>query len=213
MAGEPLITVTGNLVADPEPRVSQAGKPWVTFRIASTPRVRDRESGDWADGEPLWLGCRAYGDLAENIAASLTKGARVLVQGRLTQRSYTDNQGQQRTSLDLEVEEIGPSLRFATASVQRSSGGGGRGRGGAGSAASYYGQSQTSQNGYAPQQQQSAAAAYGGQQQPQGQEAWGRPAVQQQTSQGNPWGQPPAQQGGQYQQQSFGDGFDDEQPF
>ncbi|MBC9955255.1 single-stranded DNA-binding protein [Leucobacter sp. cx-42] len=119
MAGEPLITVVGNLVADPEPRVSQAGKSWVTFRIASTPRVRDRQSGDWSDGEPLWLGCRAFGEYADNIAASLTKGMRVIVQGRLTQRSYTDNQGQQRTSLDLDVEEVGPSLRFATAQVSR----------------------------------------------------------------------------------------------
>lgn len=119
MAGEPLITVVGNLVADPEPRVSQAGKSWVTFRIASTPRVRDRQSGDWSDGEPLWIGCRAYGEYADNIAASLTKGMRVIVYGRLTQRSYTDNQGQQRTSLDLEVEEVGPSLRFATAQVSR----------------------------------------------------------------------------------------------
>ncbi|MHA3724342.1 single-stranded DNA-binding protein [Leucobacter sp. HY1910] len=119
MAGEPLITVVGNLVADPEPRVSQSGKSWVTFRIASTPRVRDRQSGDWSDGEPLWLGCRAFGEYADNIAATLTKGMRVIVQGRLTQRSYTDNQGQQRTSLDLDVEEVGPSLRFATAQVAR----------------------------------------------------------------------------------------------
>ena len=125
MAGEPLITVVGNLVADPEPRVSQGGKSWVTFRIASTPRVRDRQSGDWADGEALWLGCRAYGEYADNIAATLTKGMRVIVQGRLTQRSYTDNQGAQRTSLDLEVEEVGPSLRFASAQVTRKSGGGG----------------------------------------------------------------------------------------
>ena len=120
MAGEPLITVVGNLVADPEPRISQSGKSWCTFRIASTPRVRDKQSGDWSDGEALWLGCRAYGEYADNIAASLTKGMRVIVQGRLTQRSYTDNQGQQRTSLDLEVEEVGPSLRFATAQVSRS---------------------------------------------------------------------------------------------
>lgn len=127
MAGEPLITVVGNLVADPEPRVSQAGRSWVTFRIASTPRVRDRQSGDWSDGEPLWLGCRAYGEYADNIAASLTKGMRVIVQGRLTSRSYTDNQGQQRTSLDLEVEEVGPSLRFATAQITR---GQSRGQGG-----------------------------------------------------------------------------------
>lgn len=121
---EPIITVIGNLVADPEPRVSQGGKSWVTFRIASTPRVRDRQSGDWADGEALWLGCRAYGEHADNIAASLTKGMRVIVQGRLTQRSYTDNQGAQRTSLDLEVEEVGPSLRFASAQVTRKNGGG-----------------------------------------------------------------------------------------
>lgn len=127
MAGEPLITVIGNLVADPEPRVSNQGKSWVTFRIASTPRVRDRQSGDWADGEALWLGCRAYGEYADNIAASLTKGMRVVVQGRLTQRTYTDNQGAQRTSLDLEVEEVGPSLRFATATVTR---GQDRGKGG-----------------------------------------------------------------------------------
>lgn len=127
MAGEPLITVVGNVVADPEPRVSQAGRSWVTFRIASTPRVRDRQTGDWSDGEPLWIGCRAYGEYADNIAASVTKGMRVIVYGRLTQRSYTDNQGQQRTSLDLEVEEIGPSLRFATAQVTR---GQSRGQGG-----------------------------------------------------------------------------------
>lgn len=134
MSGEPLITVVGNLVADPEPRVSQGGKTWVTFRIASTPRVRDKQSGDWADGEALWLGCRAYGEYADNIAASLTKGMRVIVQGRLTQRSYTDNQGAQRTSLDLEVEEVGPSLRFASAQVTRKSGGGGtqQAQGGAG---------------------------------------------------------------------------------
>ena len=122
MAGEPLITVVGNLVADPEPRVSQSGKSWVTFRIASTPRVRDKQSGDWADGEALWLGCRAYGEYADNIAASLTKGSRVIVQGRLSQRSFTDKDGQQRTSLDLEVDEIGPSLRFTTAQVARKGG-------------------------------------------------------------------------------------------
>ena len=135
MAGEPLITVVGNLVADPEPRVSQAGKSWVTFRIASTPRVRDRQSGDWSDGEALWLGCRAYGEYADNIAATLTKGMRVIVQGRLSQRSYKDNNGQDRTSLDLEVEEIGPSLRFATAQITRSqTRGGGNGGGSSGPA-------------------------------------------------------------------------------
>lgn len=148
MAGEPLVTVVGNLVADPEPRVSQAGKSWVTFRIASTPRVRDRETGNWADGEPLWLGCRAFGEYADNIASSLTKGMRVIVQGRLTQRSYTDNQGQQRTSLDLDVEEVGPSLRFATASITRgqSRGQGGGFGGGAPSGQPEWGQSAVRSN-------------------------------------------------------------------
>ncbi|MGJ0205039.1 single-stranded DNA-binding protein [Leucobacter sp. gxy201] len=152
MAGEPLITVVGNLVADPEARVSQAGKSWCTFRIASTPRVRDRQSGDWSDGEPLWLGCRAYGEYADNIVASLTKGTRVIVQGRLTQRSYTDNQGQQRTSLDLEVEEVGPSLRFATTQVAR-------------------GQARGQVGGFG-----------GSNNQPQGQSSWGRSGGQQQDN-------------------------------
>ncbi|MBP1326543.1 single-strand DNA-binding protein [Leucobacter exalbidus] len=184
MAGEPLITVVGNLVADPEPRVSQAGKSWVTFRIASTPRVRDRQSGDWSDGEPLWLGCRAYGEYADNIAASLTKGMRVIVQGRLTQRSYTDNQGQQRTSLDLEVEEVGPSLRFATTQVSR---GQARGQvGGFGGGAQPAGQPSWGQPAAAPQAQPAPAAPVD-----------------------NPWtnsGQGAATGG-------FGGGFDDEQPF
>lgn len=150
MAGEPLITVVGNLVADPEPRVSQAGKSWVTFRIASTPRVRDRQSGDWSDGEALFLGCRAFGEYADNIASSLTKGMRVIVQGRLTQRSYTDNQGQQRTSLDLEVEEVGPSLRWSTAQVSR---GQSRGQGGGFGGGQPAGQPNWGQSA-APQQQQ-----------------------------------------------------------
>lgn len=198
MANEPLITVAGNLVADPELRVSQAGKPWVTFRIASTPRVKDRQTNDWSDGEPLWLGCRAYGQEAENIAASLRKGNRVLVLGRLTQRSYTDNQGQQRTSLDLEVEECGPSLKFATAQPMR---GGAGGAAGAGSAASHYGQPQTAAAAYGQQPAQQAPA-YGQPAQPQGQAAWNpapsAPAAQapqqpaaQQPAQGDPWNNQP----------------------
>lgn len=120
MSGEAVITTTGNLVADPEPRVSQAGNAWVTFRIANTPRVRDRQSGDWSDGEALWLGCRAYGELADHITQSLHKGARVLVTGKLTQRSYQDNEGRDRISMELEVEEIGPSLRFKDVQIMRS---------------------------------------------------------------------------------------------
>lgn len=188
MAGEPLITVVGNLVADPEPRVSQAGKSWVTFRIASTPRVRDRQTGDWSDGEPLWLGCRAYGEFADNIAASLTKGSRVVVQGRLTSRSYTDNQGQQRTSLDLEVEEIGPSLRFATAQVSR---GASRGQVGGFGGGQPQGQSNWGNSGG-----NSGSNAGGGASSGQG---------------GNPWAD--SGQGGKSGQGGFGGGFDDEQPF
>ena len=179
MAGEPLITVVGNLVADPEPRVSQAGKSWCTFRIASTPRVRDRQSGEYTDGEPLWLGCRAYGQYADNIVASLQKGARVVIQGRLTQRSYTDNQGQQRTSLDLEVGESGPSLRFAAAQEARTSDrgqGGGRGRHGQHEGQGAWGQP-------AAQQCQGDPRNPGGAQPQQG-----RPPAQQNA----PQGQPPA---------------------
>lgn len=161
MAGEPLITVVGNLVADPEPRVSQAGKSWVTFRIASTPRVRDRQSGDWSDGEALFLGCRAFGEYADNIASSLTKGMRVIVQGRLTQRSYTDNQGQQRTSLDLEVEEVGPSLRWSTAQVSR---GQSRGQGGGFGGGQPAGQPNWGQSAAPQQQQQSNPWTNSGQQ-------------------------------------------------
>lgn len=163
MAGEPIITIIGNVVADPEPRVSQAGKPWVTFRIASTPRVRDRQSGDWADGEPLWVGCRAYGEQADNIASTLAKGMRVIVQGRLTQRAYTDSQGQDRTSLDLEVEEVGPSLRFATASVARAGSGGPAGGGW-----------EKPGNGAAPSYGQTEGGGYGA---AQSQPAWGESAV------------------------------------
>lgn len=124
MAGEPITTVVGNLVADPEGRVSQAGKPWVTFRVASTPRVRDRQSGDYVDGEPLWLGCRAHGDLADHIVQSLSKGARVIMQGRLSQRTY-EQDGQKRTSLDFDVEAIGPELRFNSVTVNPRNGAGG----------------------------------------------------------------------------------------
>lgn len=123
MANEPVVTIVGNLADDPEARVSQAGKPWVTFRVASTPRERDRQSGDFKDGEPLWVNCRAYGELAEHIVASLAKGLRVITQGKLTQQSY-EKDGQKRTALQLEVDAIGPELRFATATVQRSRGSG-----------------------------------------------------------------------------------------
>ncbi|MDO4240970.1 MAG: single-stranded DNA-binding protein [Microbacteriaceae bacterium] len=117
---EPQITVVGNLASDPDLRTSNSGNPWVTFTVAATPRVRDRQTGNWADGETLWVRCRAFGEYAENIANSLKKGMRVLVEGKLSQSRYTDKDGLERTSLELDVNEVGPSLRFATAQVVRS---------------------------------------------------------------------------------------------
>src|ERR1044071_6224664 len=135
MAGETVITVVGNLTDDPELRFTPSGAAVAKFRIASTPRTMDRQSGEWKDGEPLFLACNIWRDAAEHVAESLTRGARVIVQGRLRQRSYETREGEKRTVYELEVDEIGPSLRYATAKVQkmsRSSGGGGGGFGGGG---------------------------------------------------------------------------------
>jgi single-strand DNA-binding protein len=134
MAGETVITVVGNLVNDPEIRFLTSGAAVAQFRIASTPRTLDRQSGEWKDGEALFLTCNVWRDAAENVAESLTRGTRVIVQGRLRQRSYETKEGEKRTSYELEVDEIGPSLRYAQAKVQRMSRSGGSGGGfGAGS--------------------------------------------------------------------------------
>jgi len=128
MAGETVITVVGNLTDDPELRFTPSGAAVAKFRIASTPRTLDRQSGEWKDGEPLFLACNIWRDAAEHVAESLQRGARVIVQGRLRQRSYETREGEKRTVYELEVDEIGPSLRYATAKVQkmsRSGGGGG----------------------------------------------------------------------------------------
>lgn len=127
MANDTVITVIGNLTADPELRFTQSGLAVASFTVASTPRSFDRQSGEWKDGEALFLRCSIWRDAAENVAESLEKGTRVIVQGRLKQRSYTDRDGNNRTSIELDVEEIGPSLRYATAKptkVQRGGGGG-----------------------------------------------------------------------------------------
>jgi single-strand DNA-binding protein len=130
VAGETIITVVGNLTADPELRYTQNGLAVANFTIASTPRTFDRQSNDWKDGEALFLRASVWREFAEHVAGSLTKGSRVVATGRLKQRSYDDRDGQKRTSIELEVDEIGPSLRYATAQVTRSSGGGGGGGGG-----------------------------------------------------------------------------------
>jgi single-strand DNA-binding protein len=140
MAGETIITVVGNLTADPELRYTQSGLAVANFTIASTPRTFDRQANDWKDGEALFLRASCWREFAEHVAGSLTKGSRVIATGRLKQRSYDDREGNKRTAIELEVDEIGPSLRYATAQVTRaaggSTGGGGRGQvaGGAGGA-------------------------------------------------------------------------------
>jgi len=132
MAGETVITVVGNLTADPELRYTQNGLAVANFTIASTPRTFDRQANEWKDGDALFLRASVWREFAEHVAGSLTKGSRVIVQGRLRQRSYQDREGQQRTSIELEVDEIGPSLRYATAQITRAAGGSGGGGGGRG---------------------------------------------------------------------------------
>ncbi|AND18022.1 single-stranded DNA-binding protein [Rathayibacter tritici] len=132
MAGETIITVVGNLTADPELRYTQGGLAVANFTIASTPRTFDRQANDWKDGEALFLRASVWREFAENVAGTLTKGSRVVATGRLKQRSYETKEGEKRTSIELEIDEIGPSLRYATAQVTRASGGGGRGQAGGG---------------------------------------------------------------------------------
>ena len=127
MAGDTVITVIGNLTADPELRWTQSGAAVADFTVASTPRTYDRNAGEWRDGDTLFMRCSVWRDTAENVAESLRKGMRVIVQGRLTQRSSDTQQGERRTVVELQVDEIGPSLRRARAQVTRTapSGGGG----------------------------------------------------------------------------------------
>src|SRR5262247_461727 len=127
-AGDVTITVIGNLTDDPELRFTPSGAAVAKFRVAPTPRFLDRQTNEWKDGEPLFLQCNAWRQMAENVAESLQRGARVVVTGRLRQRSYETREGEKRTVFELEVDEVGPSLKYATAKVQkmsRSSGGGG----------------------------------------------------------------------------------------
>jgi single-strand DNA-binding protein len=134
VAGETIITVVGNLTADPELRYTQNGLAVANFTIASTPRTFDRQANDWKDGEALFLRASCWREFAEHVAGSLTKGARVVATGRLKQRSYETKEGEKRTAIELEVDEIGPSLRYATAQVTRASGGSGGSGGGQGAA-------------------------------------------------------------------------------
>ena len=195
MAGETVITVVGNLVDDPELRFTPSGAAVANFRIASTPRTFDKQSNEWKDGDALFLSCAVWRQAAENVAESLQKGMRVVVQGRLKQRSYETREGEKRTVVELDVEEVGPSLKYATAKVarvQRSGGGGYGSQGGGGD------------DPWASSPAQSGQQSGG---QPQGAPQGG--------GQGGSWGgqQGGAPQGGQPQNDPWASGGSDEPPF
>ena len=177
MAGETTITVIGNLVDDPELRFTPSGAPVANFRIASTPRTFDRQSNEWKDGDTLFLSCAVWRQAAENVAESLQRGMRVIVQGRLKSRQYETREGEKRTVFEIDVEEVGPSLRSASAKVtktQRSGGGGGYSGGGGG-------------GGY---------SGGGGQQSAPADDPWASPAPSQGGGGGGWGGQSQGQQGG-----------------
>ncbi|MDQ1718950.1 MAG: single-strand DNA-binding protein [Pseudonocardiales bacterium] len=146
MAGETVITVVGNLTADPELRFTPSGAAVASFTVASTPRTFDRQSNEWKDGEALFLRCSIWRQAAENVAESLTRGMRVVVQGRLQQRSFETREGEKRTVIEMQVDEVGPSLRYATAKVNRTQ----RGSSGGGFGADNSGGAPGGGGGYAP---------------------------------------------------------------
>jgi single-strand DNA-binding protein len=152
-AGDTPITVVGNLVADPELRFTPSGQPVATFRVASTPRFRDNASGEWKDGDSLFLSCNVWRQAAENVAESLQRGMRVIVTGRLRQRNYETKEGEKRTVYEVEVDDVGPSLRNASAKVNKASRGSGEGgfsggnRGGGSGGGGGYGGGQGSSGG------------------------------------------------------------------
>ena len=147
MAGDTQITIVGNLVDDPELRFTPSGAAVAKFRVASTPRYLDKNTNEWKDGEGLFLTCSIWRQAAENVAESLQRGARVIVQGRLQQRSYETKEGEKRTVVELQVDEIGPSLKYATAKVNKTTRGGGGGGGGFGGGGGYGGGNGGASNG------------------------------------------------------------------
>ncbi|AZQ72538.1 single-stranded DNA-binding protein [Streptomyces abikoensis] len=178
MAGETVITVVGNLVDDPELRFTPSGAAVAKFRVASTPRTFDRQTNEWKDGESLFLTCSVWRQAAENVAESLQRGMRVIVQGRLKQRSYEDREGVKRTVFELDVEEVGPSLKNATAKVTKTTGRGGQGGFGGGGGGQQGGGGWGSgpggqQGGGAPADDPWASSAPSGNQQGGGGGGWG----------------------------------------
>jgi single-strand DNA-binding protein len=184
MAGETVITVVGNLVDDPELRFTPSGAPVCNFRIASTPRTFDRQTNEWKDGDALFLGCSVWRQPAENCAETLQKGMRVIVQGRLKSRQYETREGEKRTVFEIDVEEIGPSLRYASAKVTkttRSGGGGGGYSGGGGGYGGGQQQSAPADDPWATPAPRQGGGGWGGQ--PQGGPQGGAPA-------NDPWATP-----------------------
>jgi single-strand DNA-binding protein len=177
MAGETTITVVGNLTNDPELRFTPSGSAVANFTVASTPRTFDRQSNEWKDGETLFLRASVWREAAENVAETLTKGTRVIVQGRLKSRSYETKEGEKRTVIELEVDEIGPSLRYASAKVTRTQrSGGGQGGFGGGNGGGFGG---GGGGGFGGNAGAGAGAGAGG---------WG--GGQQSAPQDDPWGAP-----------------------
>lgn len=203
--GETSITVVGNLVADPELRFTPAGAAVANFRIASTPRRFNRQTSQWEDGEAMYLTCNVWRQAAENVAESLSKGMRVIVQGRLRQRSYESREGERRSIFEVEVDEVGPSLSFATAQVTRASRSGGQGGyGNQGGGQSMGGQGQMNQGTMNQgQQQQPNHGGFGGGGNTGG---FGGGNPQQQAPDNDPWNSAPVSGG-------FGGPADDEPPF
>ncbi|MBR8741401.1 single-stranded DNA-binding protein [Nocardiopsis sp. MG754419] len=199
MAGETQITLVGNLVDDPELRFTNSGAAVASFRVASTPRTFDRQSGEWKDGESMFLTCSVWRQYAENVAESLQRGMRVIVQGRLKQRSYETREGEKRTVFEIDVEEVGPALRSATAKVTKTQrqGGGGFGGGGGGG----FGGGQPQQGGGYGNQ----GGGFGGSQGGQGGRS-GPPAD-------DPWATNGGGGGGGFGGGGGGGGFSDEPPF
>jgi len=175
MAGETIITVVGNLTDDPELRFTPSGAAVANFTVASTPRNFDKNTNEWVDGEAMFLRCSIWRQAAENVAESLQRGMRVVVQGRLKARTYETREGEKRTVFEIEVDEIGPSLKFATAKVNRTSrqgGGGGYSGGGAAPAGGQAGQPAAANDPWA-----TPAPAAGGGSAPAAADPWGAPGV------------------------------------
>jgi len=185
MAGETTITVIGNLTNDPELRFTPSGSAVANFTVASTPRTFDRQSNEWKDGETLFLRASVWREAAENVAESLTKGMRVIVSGRLKSRSYETKEGEKRTVIELEVDEIGPSLRYANAKVnrtQRSGGQGGQGGFGGGNSGGGFGGGQGANQGG------NTGGTWGGNQPAAQEDPWATPGV---SNAGGGWGNGP----------------------